>query len=183
GYFISILLDDIDELQCSICLEVFSDPVSTPCGHNFCMSCLKACWDNSTHCQCPFCAAEFPKRTELCVNTFISGLAAHFKSFQMKSSNPEEQLPSKSKNVLCGYCNEEKSCLDCGMSCCNTQLMPHKTTAKLKNHKLIDPVENLEDYICQKHNRPIELFCRDDQMCICQFCMRHTTRLTTLNIV
>ncbi|XP_072544041.1 E3 ubiquitin-protein ligase TRIM39-like [Salminus brasiliensis] len=37
-------------------------------------------------------------------------------------------------------------------------------------HKLINPVENLEDYICQEHEKPLELFCRDDQMCVCQFC-------------
>ncbi|XP_060736947.1 tripartite motif-containing protein 29-like [Tachysurus vachellii] len=41
---------------------------------------------------------------------------------------------------------------------------------KLKKHKLINPVENLEDYICQKHERALELFCRDDQTCVCQFC-------------
>ncbi|KAI5606418.1 bloodthirsty-relatedprotein family, member 6 [Silurus asotus] len=34
----------------------------------------------------------------------------------------------------------------------------------------MEPVENLEDYICQKHERPLELFCRNDQTCVCQFC-------------
>ncbi|XP_049338708.1 zinc finger protein RFP-like [Astyanax mexicanus] len=58
--------------------------------------------------------------------------------------------------------------------------MPHKTTPKYKKHKLMDPVENLEDYICQKHERPLELFCRDDQTCVCQFCTEgdHRTHST-----
>ncbi|XP_071396161.1 E3 ubiquitin-protein ligase TRIM39-like [Centroberyx affinis] len=40
----------------------------------------------------------------------------------------------------------------------------------LKRHKLIDPVENLEGRMCKKHDRPLELFCKTDQMCVCQFC-------------
>ncbi len=42
--------------------------------------------------------------------------------------------------------------------------------AGLKKHKLMDPVSNLEDYICQKHERPLDLFCRDDQTCVCLIC-------------
>ncbi|KAL6491202.1 hypothetical protein MHYP_G00015470 [Metynnis hypsauchen] len=175
-----------DQLLCSICLDVFTDPVTTPCGHNFCRVCLKKCWDSSSHCQCPVCKAEFPTRPELSVNTFISGLAAQFKkSVQVKSSSALEKRPSNPTKVLCNYCSEEqleavKSCLDCGVSYCETHLTPHKTAAKLKKHKLMDPVENLEDYICQKHERPLELFCRDDQTCVCWFCTEgdHKTHST-----
>ncbi|XP_037389797.1 E3 ubiquitin-protein ligase TRIM39-like isoform X2 [Pygocentrus nattereri] len=175
-----------DQLQCSICLDVFTDPVSTSCGHNFCRVCLKEYWDSSSRCQCPVCKTEFPTRPELSVNTFISGLAAQFKkSVQVKSSRAPEKRPSKPTKVLCESCSEEKleavkSCLDCGVSYCETHLALHKTTPKFKKHKLMDPVENLEDYICQKHERPLELFCRDDQMCVCQFCTEgdHKTHST-----
>ncbi|KAI5104588.1 bloodthirsty-relatedprotein family, member 6 [Silurus meridionalis] len=165
-----------DQLLCCICLDVFTDPVSTPCGHNFCMICLKEYWDSSSHCQCPVCKEEFSNRPDLRVNTFISALAASFKKpVHVKSSRAADQLPFKSKKVLCDSCTEDKlkalkSCLHCGVSLCNTHLIPHKTTPKLMKHKLMEPVENLEDYICQKHERPLELFCRDDQTCVCQFC-------------
>ncbi|KAL7880818.1 hypothetical protein SRHO_G00030720, partial [Serrasalmus rhombeus] len=175
-----------DQLRCSICLDVFTDPVSTSCGHNYCRVCLKEYWDSSSRCQCPVCKTEFPTRPELSVNTFISELAAQFKkSVQVKSSRAPEKRPSEPTKVLCNYCSEEKleavkSCLDCGVSYCETHLTPHKTTAKLKKHKLMDPVEDLEDYICQKHERPLELFCRDDQTCVCQFCTEgdHKTHST-----
>ncbi|XP_058249823.1 E3 ubiquitin-protein ligase TRIM39-like [Hemibagrus wyckioides] len=163
-----------DQLQCPICLDVFTDPVSTPCGHNFCMICLKEFWDSSSHCQCPVCKTSFPKTPELCVNTFISALAAPFKKpVQVKSINAAEK-PTQSL-VLCDICCEKKcaavkSCLICMASYCKTHLEPHERVNSFKKHKLIDPVENLEDYICQKHERPLELFCRDDQTCVCQFC-------------
>ncbi|KAF7706751.1 E3 ubiquitin-protein ligase TRIM68-like [Silurus meridionalis] len=167
-----------EQLQCSICLDVFTDPVSTPCGHNFCKTCLNEFWDTSSHYKCPMCTLDFPKRPELRVNTFISELSAQFKmSVQFKSSSSADQPSNQEpKGVLCDSCNKEKlealkSCLDCGVSLCLTHLLPHKTAAKLKKHKLIDPVENLEDYICQKHEKTLELFCRDDQMCVCQFCI------------
>ncbi|KAL7880820.1 hypothetical protein SRHO_G00030740 [Serrasalmus rhombeus] len=171
----SILLSE-DQLQCSICLDVFTDPVTTSCGHNFCRVCLKECWDSSSRCQCPVCMERLHKRPHLRVNTFISGLAAQFKkSVQVKSSRAPEKRTSKRKSVSCDCCSDKKlkalkSCLDCGVSYCVTHLALHKTTPKLKKHKLMDPVENLEDYICQKHERPLELFCRDDQTSVCQFC-------------
>ncbi|KAL6491329.1 hypothetical protein MHYP_G00016740 [Metynnis hypsauchen] len=182
AYSSSVLSED--QLQCSICLDVFTDPVSTSCGHNFCMVCLKECWDSSPRCQCPVCKEEFSRRPELRVNTFISGLAAQFrKSVQVKSSRAPEK-PSTTL-VLCDICSEKKfaalkSCLTCMTSYCKIHLEPHQKVPSLKKHKLMDPVENLEDYICQKHERPLELFCRDDQICVCQFCTEgdHKTHST-----
>ncbi|KAF4088730.1 hypothetical protein AMELA_G00058090 [Ameiurus melas] len=63
-----------------------------------------------------------------------------------------------------------KSCLICMASYCKTHLEPHERVSSFMKHKLMEPVENLENYICQKHERPLELFCRDDQTCVCQFC-------------
>uniref|UniRef100_A0A672PA88 Bloodthirsty-related gene family, member 5 n=1 Tax=Sinocyclocheilus grahami TaxID=75366 RepID=A0A672PA88_SINGR len=50
-----------NELKCSVCMDVFTDPVSTPCGHNFCKSCLNQCWDNSQNCYCSFCKETFKR--------------------------------------------------------------------------------------------------------------------------
>ncbi|KAF4111260.1 hypothetical protein G5714_008291 [Onychostoma macrolepis] len=60
--------------------------------------------------------------------------------------------------------------LKCVTSFCETHLTNHKTAPRLVRHKLIDPVDNLEDYICEKHEKPLEMFCRDDQTCLCLFC-------------
>lgn len=41
-----------EQFQCSICLDVFTNPSSTPCGHSFCMSCISRYWDGSKVCEC-----------------------------------------------------------------------------------------------------------------------------------
>ncbi|XP_032366020.1 E3 ubiquitin-protein ligase TRIM21 isoform X2 [Etheostoma spectabile] len=44
------------------------------------------------------------------------------------------------------------------------------TTSGLKRHQLINPVENLEGRMCRKHDKPLELFCKTDQTCVCMLC-------------
>uniref|UniRef100_A0A8C2AX22 Si:dkey-183c6.9 n=1 Tax=Cyprinus carpio TaxID=7962 RepID=A0A8C2AX22_CYPCA len=52
-------------LQCLICLELSTDPMMTPCGHNFCKACLKECWESSHDNTCPCCKEDFSKRVDL----------------------------------------------------------------------------------------------------------------------
>uniref|UniRef100_A0A3Q3G888 Uncharacterized protein n=1 Tax=Labrus bergylta TaxID=56723 RepID=A0A3Q3G888_9LABR len=113
-----------DQFLCSICLDVFNDPVSTSCGHNFCKNCITEHWNTKVLCD----ACTGPKLKAL------------------------------------------KSCLDCLVSYCETHLEPHLTASRLKRHQLIDPVENLEDRMCTKHDKPLELFCKTDQTCVCTLC-------------
>uniref|UniRef100_A0A3Q3K1H6 Uncharacterized protein n=1 Tax=Monopterus albus TaxID=43700 RepID=A0A3Q3K1H6_MONAL len=61
---------------CSICLDVFTDPVAIPCGHNFCKSCITQYWDVNLTCHCPNCNSVYNTRPELQVNTFISEMIA-----------------------------------------------------------------------------------------------------------
>uniref|UniRef100_A0A4W5NPS5 B30.2/SPRY domain-containing protein n=1 Tax=Hucho hucho TaxID=62062 RepID=A0A4W5NPS5_9TELE len=42
-----------DKLLCFICLDVFTEPVTTSCGHNFCKACISKYWDST--CVCQFC--------------------------------------------------------------------------------------------------------------------------------
>ncbi|KAM8750171.1 E3 ubiquitin-protein ligase TRIM21-like [Acanthopagrus schlegelii] len=166
-----------DEFLCSICLDVFTDPVSTPCGHNFCKTCITKHWDKNVPCQCPNCKEGFDTRPKLQINTFISEMAAQFRqSAQQKaSSSSSEQQVSKPGEVPCDVCTGTKlkalkSCLVCLASYCETHLEPHLTKSGLKRHQLMDPVENMEDRMCTKHDKLLELFCKTDQMCVCMLC-------------
>uniref|UniRef100_A0A668AP58 Uncharacterized protein n=1 Tax=Myripristis murdjan TaxID=586833 RepID=A0A668AP58_9TELE len=128
----SCLLSE-DQFLCSICLDVFTDPVTTPCGHNFCKNCITQHWDINIPYQCPMCKEVFYRRPELRINTFISEMAAQFSLAKKKASSRSDQRCAKPG-------------------------------------ELIHPVDNLEGRMCKKHDKPLELFCKTDQMCVCLLC-------------
>ncbi|XP_029963377.1 E3 ubiquitin-protein ligase TRIM39-like [Salarias fasciatus] len=165
-----------DQFLCSICLEVFTDPVSTPCGHNFCNQCITQHWNTNSICDCPLCKKQFRTRPELNVNTFISEMVSQFRrEAELKASSSSEQQAAKPGEVPCDVCTGTKvkalkSCLVCLVSYCQTHLEPHLTVSVLKKHQLMEPVENLEGRMCLKHHKPLELFCQREQTCVCMMC-------------
>uniref|UniRef100_A0A3B4H463 Uncharacterized protein n=1 Tax=Pundamilia nyererei TaxID=303518 RepID=A0A3B4H463_9CICH len=160
-----------DHFVCTICLNVFSDPVTTPCGHNFCRTCLTQHWDRSELCHCPTCSKRFYVRPEFSTNTVIAEISGQIKKRKVETLE-DMDAPGK---VACDVCTDLqfkalKSCLVCQTSYCEAHLEPHQRVPSLMRHKLIEPVENLEERMCRKHERIMEFFCRDDQVCICLLC-------------
>ncbi|KAM4614758.1 E3 ubiquitin-protein ligase TRIM21-like [Polymixia lowei] len=94
-------LQSEEQFLCSICLDVFTNPVSTPCGHNFCKTCITQLWDSNALCRCPNCNELFNTRPELQVNTFISEMAAQF-----RKSVSQTQL-EKTLNLEMKLCDAE----------------------------------------------------------------------------
>uniref|UniRef100_A0A4W3JMS5 Uncharacterized protein n=1 Tax=Callorhinchus milii TaxID=7868 RepID=A0A4W3JMS5_CALMI len=47
------------DLICSICLHLFTNPVTLDCGHNFCRSCISQRWENKESKACPECSTVF----------------------------------------------------------------------------------------------------------------------------
>ncbi|XP_061566218.1 E3 ubiquitin-protein ligase TRIM39-like [Cololabis saira] len=170
-------LRSADQFLCSICLDVFADPVTTPCGHNFCKTCITHYWDGNVLYKCPVCQKMFGRRPDLEVNTLLREMVSEFRreAQQKSSSSSSEQQAAEPGEVPCDVCTGTrlkalKSCLVCLASYCETHLEPHLTMSGLKRHQLVEPVENLEDRICTKHDKPLELFCKTDQTCVCMLC-------------
>ncbi|KAB2073380.1 hypothetical protein ERO13_A07G070500v2 [Gossypium hirsutum] len=46
-------LERTDDFDCTLCLKLLYDPITTPCGHSFCRSCLFQTMDRSN--KCPLC--------------------------------------------------------------------------------------------------------------------------------
>ncbi|XP_035312354.1 LON peptidase N-terminal domain and RING finger protein 2 isoform X1 [Cricetulus griseus] len=44
---------DVTDFECALCMRLLFEPVTTPCGHTFCLKCLERCLDHAPH--CPLC--------------------------------------------------------------------------------------------------------------------------------
>lgn len=73
-----------------LCLDVFNEPVSTACGHNFCMVCVSRYWDTTDLCQCPLCKQAFYRIPELKLITAFRDLLDHFKKMRDRDQSPTE---------------------------------------------------------------------------------------------
>ncbi|XP_061142994.1 LON peptidase N-terminal domain and RING finger protein 2 [Syngnathus typhle] len=53
GRVVPTHLLDSGDMECSLCMRLFYEPVATPCGHTFCLKCLERCLDHNPN--CPLC--------------------------------------------------------------------------------------------------------------------------------
>lgn len=90
--------DDLrKELTCSICLDLFKDPVILKCGHNFCRYCICMHWDENGDdygYQCPECRTVFTKRT-FTKNYPVQNLVDRMADLDFLGSAPKAPNPAK----------------------------------------------------------------------------------------
>ncbi|CAI9623681.1 unnamed protein product, partial [Staurois parvus] len=123
------------ELECPICLNIYTDPVMLGCGHNYCRGCIDRVLDTqegSGGYSCPECREKFQERPALQKNRKLRNIVENFLSTQPE---PEES------GVFCTYCIHApvpavKSCLHCEASLCINHLKVH---SKSPEHILSDP--------------------------------------------
>ncbi|XP_058872077.1 tripartite motif-containing protein 16-like [Acipenser ruthenus] len=168
-----------EHLNCPVCLELLKDPVTTACGHSYCMGCIKNFWDQSDHTgvySCPQCREIFTPRPVLRRNTVLAEVVEKLKKTGLNP--PPAQSYAGPGDVPCDVCTGRKfkavkSCLMCLASYCETHVKPHSEVTPLKRHKLINAIGNLEQKLCAAHQRLCEVFCRTDQTCICLLCLQN----------
>ncbi|XP_056425952.1 uncharacterized protein LOC130367540 [Hyla sarda] len=151
-------------ITCSICMDIYKDPVTLICGHNYCLDCIEGTWDkqDENDTSCPICRRRFKTRPELNKNLVLCQIA-------------EFCQPTKSEkktHELCTYCTitpkpAYKQCLLCEALLCEDHLKVHSKQAE---HVVLEPSESTKTRQCSIHGRILEYYCSQDSTCVCAHC-------------
>uniref|UniRef100_A0A8C5QFR9 Uncharacterized protein n=1 Tax=Leptobrachium leishanense TaxID=445787 RepID=A0A8C5QFR9_9ANUR len=148
-----------DKLTCSICLSIYTDPATLPCGHSFCLLCIGDVMDTqdgSGVYTCPECRAELQGRPALEKNKKLRNITERF-----RSTHPEQ----KEAVIPCTYCFQ--SPVHCEASLCENHLRIH---SKSPEHVLTEPTASLVNRRCSIHMEILRYYCCEDAACICVSC-------------
>nr|XP_055027143.1 tripartite motif-containing protein 16-like protein isoform X1 [Misgurnus anguillicaudatus] len=91
-----------EQFRCSICLDLLKDPVTIPCGHNYCMRCIGCYWNHNEQrgaYRCPQCRKSFTSRPVLFTNVLLAEMVQKLKKI------------TKQSDVRCDVCTE--TCGNC----------------------------------------------------------------------
>ena len=175
-----------EEITCSICGDLFTDPKTIPCLHTFCKQCMEKSIESNKKMAsivcCPLCRTPLARDdissvpTNFTINRLVEifgkrkeagkGLAPK----EMKCSNCEEGLPAitwcvECENSLCKHCNDA-----------------HQRMKAFKSHKIV-PVEEFvknpklvlstpeKPEACKSHGKQaLDLYCKTCSSLICRDC-------------
>ncbi|XP_058241010.1 E3 ubiquitin-protein ligase TRIM39 isoform X2 [Hemibagrus wyckioides] len=195
----SIPVDFLSEEQfsCSICLDIFTNPVSTPCGHSFCLSCIMSYWDGrGKSCLCPLCKESFRKRPELHINHTLKEITEQFKRMAENSGShgnsiaaqaASSQSPRMTDRKISGsprpgelpgvLLKEMKSRFQRTSSSGNlleasgpsSSPPPYEASRRRFSASGFGPASS-NGPPCSKHGLSLDMFCRNDQICVCAMC-------------
>ncbi|XP_076875980.1 E3 ubiquitin-protein ligase TRIM39 [Brachyhypopomus gauderio] len=191
-----------EQFTCSICLDIFTNPVSTPCGHTFCHACLTSYWEGRTKpCQCPLCKESFRKRPDLHVNHVLKDITEQFKRMAGASGavggatppprsppSPERKPRVAARPVVLpgGLLTEMKSRFHRVSSSENlletteTPLSPPPSSPpppysapQRRNCASATAVAGSAGPQCPVHGMILDMYCRSEQVCVCAGCVQH----------
>ncbi|XP_075701971.1 E3 ubiquitin-protein ligase TRIM65 isoform X2 [Rhinoderma darwinii] len=167
-----------NDLNCSICLDVFANPLTLPCGHSFCQKCIHEHWDREETMSCftcPECRFPFSQRPEPQKNVSLSKVVECVTALdRSRALVPIVQSDTSAHNsapTLCQrhhqdlilYCSSDNRCICCKclLTSCrqhevqDIQELSHEEKKKLSNdllasdHQQKHMEEDIEKWKCK----------------------------------
>ncbi|XP_064411117.1 nuclear factor 7, brain-like [Latimeria chalumnae] len=152
------------DLTCPICQEIFTDPVTLKCGHNFCWKCVCDYWETLNNQSCPICRA-LGSKTELHINITLLSITD---SFKKKPKARPKGMCSEHEEKLKLFCLEDQDliCVVCQTSkrhqkhkCCPIKeaALEYKKEVKMALTPLQDTGKTFTKVLeeCDKHLKDI----------------------------
>uniref|UniRef100_A0A8C5EUK8 RING-type domain-containing protein n=1 Tax=Gouania willdenowi TaxID=441366 RepID=A0A8C5EUK8_GOUWI len=89
-----------ETLSCSICLDLLKEPVTVPCGHSYCRTCISNHWDggliwgktSSEDVACDVCTERKLKASKFCLNCVASYCEKHLQSHHESAALKRHKL-------------------------------------------------------------------------------------------
>eukprot|EP00076_Gallus_gallus_P040111 XP_025005649.1 LON peptidase N-terminal domain and RING finger protein 3 isoform X3 [Gallus gallus] len=160
---------DPSDLDCSLCMRLFYEPVTTPCGHTFCLKCLERCLDHNP--KCPLCKeglSECLAMRKYCKTVLMEELIAKYLPEELTERRKiyEEEIAELSnlnKNVPIFVCTMAYPTVPCPLHIFEPcyRLMIRRcmeTGTKQFGMCISDPVKGFADYGCILEIRNVEFF-------------------------
>ncbi|XP_062372477.1 zinc-binding protein A33 isoform X2 [Sardina pilchardus] len=192
-----------EQFQCSICLDMFDNPVSTPCGHSFCMTCIGRYWEGAKLCQCPLCKETFRKKPQLHINRTLREITEQFKRMSggegacggqageacsrgEERATKREEIPGDLITQVRIKIPKNSHREDAPPGA--VLVMPHPDNAldaaaadaasftrrvSYRRYTFSGAGDAKRVALCAKHQLQLDVFCRTDQQCICAECAEH----------
>ncbi|XP_069749584.1 LON peptidase N-terminal domain and RING finger protein 3-like isoform X2 [Narcine bancroftii] len=164
----SKLVDPFD-LECSLCMRLLYEPITTPCGHTFCLKCIERCMDHSP--KCPLCKEVLPEYQTLrkySRTSLIEDLIAHYLPEELaerKRVNDDEmaELSNLNKSVPIFICTMAFPNIPCPLHIFEPcyRLMIRRCMEfgnKQFGMCMSDPIKGFADHGCMLEVRSVELF-------------------------
>ncbi|KAF7697946.1 hypothetical protein HF521_004456 [Silurus meridionalis] len=171
----AVALKNKDPLSCPICLDSLENPVTIPCGHNYCMACIEDYWNEDKHSEtyrCPKCRETFTQRPALNKNTMFAEVVEQLQKARLQDTSLRNPGHSNTKSTICTGRKRQavKLCSACAVSYCEAQTFGHeKANSGDKNIVIVISGAPRMD-VCLHHNLPLEIYCRTDRQLICSIC-------------
>ncbi|KAM3910766.1 LON peptidase N-terminal domain and RING finger protein 3 [Leptodactylus fuscus] len=165
---VSLYIDPSD-LDCSLCMRLLYEPVTTPCGHTYCLKCLERCLDHNP--KCPLCKedlCEYLAMRKFCKTDLMEDLIAKYFPEELKERKmvyKEEiaELSNLNTNVPIFVCTMAYPTVPCPLHIFEPcyRLMIRRcmeTGTKQFGMCIGDPIKGFADYGCMLEIRNVEFF-------------------------